>query len=372
MITSRNIFYFIAIGLGVFFMTSLFSCSDEVNKKMAPKPYAMGRLNEIVVVSDKEVWESMVGDTFEYYFSSAYPILPRPEPIFDIRHFTHEQIQAEPLRRELRTYVVLADLNDTQSGTTQMVRSDLGEDRFQKAKSDTAYNSTVGLDKWAQNQIVVYLFANGYDELASTIRQKFDLVTNRINKHDDVQLEANIYTARNADFGLESLIQNEFDISLRVPGDYNYKYDEENNFMMIKKDTKEAAQSIVIRKFPYTSKDMFSKESIIEMRNEYGQKFITSDAQTSYMQTNVRDLPVFDYTYNIDGAFTKELRGIWEMTDDFIGGPFATYVIHNEGQDEVVFIDAFVYAPGKKQRDFMQQLDFIVRNATVIKTEKVE
>ena len=111
---------------------SLYSCNEEMAKTYEYKPMAMARMNEIVAVADKDLWEGAVQDTFNYYFQSAYPIMPTPEPMFDVRHFTPIQLDNESLRKELRTYIVLADLNDPESSTTKMLRRDLGEERFLK------------------------------------------------------------------------------------------------------------------------------------------------------------------------------------------------------------------------------------------------
>ena len=82
------------------------------------------------------------------------------------------------------------------------------------------------------------------------------------------------------------------------------------------------------------------------------------------MVINDDDLPVFDYTYDIDGKYTREIRGVWEMVNDFMGGPFASYAILNETNNEVIFVDTFIYAPGKEKRNMMQELEYIVRHST--------
>jgi hypothetical protein len=43
-----------------------------------------------------------------------------------------------------------------------------------------------------------------------------------------------------------------------------------------------------------------------------------------------------------------------------MGGAFVSYLIHNPEKEELLFIDGFVYAPGKEKRNFMQQLEFII------------
>ena len=106
-------------------MTGL-GCTDVLND-MQSKPNALGKMNEVVVICDDMLWDAGPGDSTVYYFESPYPIMPAPEPLFDLRHFSTEDLNMDRLRKELRTYLVLADLSDSESLTTQMVKNDLGE-----------------------------------------------------------------------------------------------------------------------------------------------------------------------------------------------------------------------------------------------------
>lgn len=342
------------------------SCNDEVRKNLTPKPTALGRLNDVVVIADDELWEGESGEHFRFFYESAYPIMPTPEPLFDLRHFSGEQIAAEPLRRELRTYVIIADLSKRDSKVTKMVRRDLGEERFNKAVSDTSFFSTAGMDKWAREQFVGYVFGNGRDDLHRAIEKSFGPIANRIKIHDSKQLSSNVFNLQNEDPKLKELLKEEFHLDIRIPDDYKQKIDLENNFIMLKKDFRDFSQSIVIRKFEYKNESQFTKENIVSMRNEYGEAFITGETEGSFMISNDRDLPIYEYTYELGGSYVKEIRGVWELINDFVGGPFATYVLLNKSTNELIFIDTFVYAPSKTKRDLMQQLEYIAKTAKAV------
>jgi len=332
-------------------------------KTYESKPMALARMNEIIAISDHDMWEGDVKDTFNYYFQSAFPIMPTPEPMFDIRHFTPVELNNERLRKELCTYVVLADLNDPEASTTKMLRRDLGEERYLKAKQDPTFCTSVGKDKWARNQIIIYLFANGEKELNKVIRDNYPAVAKRVRLHDITKLDASIYAVKSENPGLMKKLKELYGFTMRIPGDYvNVKPDQEN-FLWLRKDTKKMLMNIVIQKFPYTDASQFSNENIIKMRDTYGKRHVSSAAEGSYMVTNPVDLPTYDYTYEIDGQYVKEIRGIWEMENDFLGGPYASYVILNEAKTEFIFIDAFILGPGQDKRDMMMQLEYIVKSA---------
>lgn len=345
-----------------------YSCKNDVTKSFESKPVALARMNEIVVISDDNLWESAVRDTFEYYFQSAYPIMPAPEPMFDLRQFSQKELAGEPLRKELRTYVVLADIEDIESPTTKMLRKDLGEERFRRAKEDPSFNTTIGKDKWARGQILVYIFASGKKSLMKAIADNYSTIANRVRIHDKEKLDATIYSVRRENVGLMKRIGERFGIDLRVPGDYKEILPNNEELMYMRKSTKVALLNIVIKKEEYSSQEQLSTDSIIAFRDDYGKKYITSEEEGSYMITNTEDLPTYTYQYDLDGMYTKEVRGIWEMENDFKGGPYVTYAILNENRNEVIYIDVFVLAIGSDKRDLMMQLDHIVKTSKMAET----
>ena len=333
---------------------ALFGCKDTLSN-LQTKPVALGVMNEIVVLADDKVWETDVQDTFMYYFASPYPIMPAPEPLFDIRHFSIFELEGDALRKELRTYVVLADLSDPDSQAARMTKNDLGEEAINKFYTDPNYFTTAGLDKWAKGQLVVYIMGKNQADLAANIIRAFPRIAERIRKHDLEQLRAQTYVHGKAN-QVASVINETFGLKMDVPGDFQLAI-KEDNFIWIRKDTRDLTSNIAIRTYPYKDAAQLEKESIIDMRDRLGLK-IEGSTLGSYMQTNAVDLPVYTYNKELDGRFAIESRGIWEMTEDFLGGPFINYAIING--DKIYLIDAFVYAPGKDKRDYVQQLELVV------------
>lgn len=356
--------------LGLIAISTLISCNDEVRSNLVPKPNAFGTMNDVVIIADKNLMESIVGDTLSYFFESAYPIMPSPEPNFDIRSFSPEDLEAKKLRKELRTFVIVADVNNENSPTTQMLRQDIGEERFLRAKSLDEFNSTVGMDKWAKGQLLIYLFGKGPNGICRSITENYPAVAARINRHDEAQLKANIYAIKNNNAVLNNEVIEKFGININVPPDYKRANTvDDDNIIWLKREKDIAEQDIVIRKFKYTDQAQLSLDSIIAMRDVYGQKYIHSSTEGSYMRTHKEVLPVYDYQAKVDGHYAIELRGTWEMTDDFMGGPFVTFAILNEEKGEIIFLDGFVYGPGTEKRNLVQQLVYIFKNASFVQGE---
>jgi len=341
---------------------TMLACNSDVASSLEARSMAMGKMNDILVIADDTLWNGDLGDTIRYYLESPYPIMPTPENTFDLRHFNATEIENQPLRRGLRTYVIVADLDDMESKVTKMVRADLGEDKFTRARKENKLGTSVGKNKWANGQMLVYLFANGKEDLSRTIRQSFPAISKRINEHDKKMLESQVYV-RKIDKGLSQDVLYNYGIDLKLPQDFQVAEEvKEENLIWFRKDTEIAILNLVIQKMPYTGEKQFRKTALLDLIETFGKTYVTSATEGSIMRTNDEDFPVFEYTDNINGMYTKEIRGVWEMTKDFMGGPFVAYQMHNKETNELIFAYAFVYAPGKAKRDFVQQLDFLVNS----------
>lgn len=342
----------------------LSGCESSIQQQWAAKPTALGKLNEIVLVTGDELQDSDVRDTFEYYFGSSFPIMPSPEPMFDLRHFTVKELNAEPLRKELRTYVILADISDEDSDATQMLINDLGKERLREAR-EGFLTSSVGTDKWANKQLLIYLFADGRKKLAQAIAEKYSAAAKRINRHDAEQLASGIYAVKKFNAGLSNRIGEEIGVEIKVPGSYEVALDElEDDLIWLRYDGKEHISNIMITRHAYTGPDMLTNEGIAALRDQHGRR-VESTTPGSMMVTNTTDLPFYREVQEVDGRYTVELRGIWEMTEDFVGGPYITYAIVDEQQQAVLLLDGFVFRPVKSKRRYIQELEYIFERAEV-------
>jgi hypothetical protein len=199
------------------------------------------------------------------------------------------------------------------------------------------------------------VFGFGIDDLASKIVKAFPAIANRINEHDQPLIAAGTYLNRESQL-IGNRIKEKFDVSMKIPGDYRIALDREN-FIWIRQDFDEAISNITIMRFPYENEAQFQLDGFLSMRDEMGLR-VEGITAGSFMQTNREDLPVYLYNRKLDDHYVVEGRGIWELTEDFLGGPFVTYAIADSA--EILMIDAFVHAPGKEKRNYVQRLEHIV------------
>ncbi len=336
----------------------LTGCSEEMQESLRPFPTSIGGINQLVVIADEDIWEGPIGDTIRFYYSTAYPILPQPEPILDLNHFTAEQLQADPMRRELRNYMIVANLGDADSPTTRLITRDIGEEKVRRAKEDPEFNSLAGKDKWARNQLLIYQFAESEKALVENLKKNFPAALKRINQADAAKIEATVYQDGES-FRLEEEVQEKMGIELRIPNDYQLAISDDDVIWM-RKETPILSSNILLYKTPYSDRSQLSKEGIKAIRDTLGRKYISSTLPDTYMKVNDVDLPLLVSEKTMDGKYTLEARGIWEIENDFMGGAFISYLILDQEKNELIFLDGFVHAPGEDKRNFMQYLQHIL------------
>lgn len=355
MIDSRHYFsVFIIVCLGL-----LASCTDRVKQSFTPTPAAFGRINSLVIVSDSSLMNQPIRDSIAYFFEAPYIILPQPEPIFDLRFIEPERVAAEPSWGQLRNYVVLVNINDKDSPTTQMARRDLTDAKIQQVREE-GYASAVARNKWATGQNIYYILGNSYDELVEGLRATYPGIVRRLQEGEDERLMVTTYFEGN-NRRLADTINNLVGATLDVPGGYERVPLETEEVVWLRNEVQGASLNIMLTSVPYEQQEQLSREGLKEIRNRVGREYVSSTTDDTYMRVNDEDLPLFIEPTTLNGNYALEARGIWEIENDYLAGPFVSYLLNDSIQNQLVLVDGFVYAPGRRKRDLMQEVVQVLR-----------
>lgn len=341
----------------------LVGCSPDgaISKKLKPIPTAFGNLNQLVVVADSSLWTSDLGDSILYYYASAYPIMPQPEPIFDIVFKTPEDLLAQPVLQELRSYLIIGNLSDRYSSTANLIRNDINDAKLEAARQE-GFGTAVGRDKWAKGQLLVYVFGTSRDELLRGLVTSFPAVAERFNDRDRERIDATTYfNGENRE--VKELVRARLGAEIRVPKSFQLTPIQDSTVLWLRKDIPEGSMNILLTKVPYKDQEQLSKSGIKSIRDSIGRRYVASTAANSFMKVNDVDLPMFTDVTTVNGDYALEARGIWEMENDFMAGPFVSYLIHDPDRGELLFLDGFVYLPNEEKRNHVQELEYILRTA---------
>lgn len=356
----RILTFSLALLLGI---TVFSSCGEDIQRSLAPTPTAFGKINGVTIISDQSLWESNLRDSMAFYFEAPYLILPQPEPIFDLRHIEPIKLLEEPTFQELRNYIVLADLSDKDSPTTEMVVKDLSDAKIQQVREE-GFGTAVARNKWATGQQLIYLMGKNREELIKGLGAAYPAVVARIDERENERVKVTAYF-RGIDRQLGATITEKSGATIDIPGGYEMVPIDEPNFAWLRKDTRGGSLNIMATRVPYKDQSQLSREGLKSIRDQIGKEYISTTLENTYMRVNDVSLPLFTETTELNGAFAISGRGIWEMENDFLAGPFVSYLINDTANKQLVLVDGFVLAPGEKKRELMEELDQVLRTAAV-------
>ena len=130
------------------------------------KPAAVGKVAEIVVVTDSATWAGPVGEALRAELGQPIRTLPQPEPAFTLHLQPLSAVSLDGLRRQ-NGLVFAAPLDDT-SATAQFIRARLdsaGVAALQRGGQGVIERE----DLWRRGQLVVYATAPTDSALAAQI-----------------------------------------------------------------------------------------------------------------------------------------------------------------------------------------------------------
>lgn len=340
-----------------FVFLALSSCSEDQRKGFEMKPSAIGKAGSVLVVAEPYIWDGIVGKAFKAHFEKPYQVLPQPEPVFSLKQLPAEKLKA--LHKEWRNIIFLGVLDD-KSQTTKEINQFIGKEGLRKAQEDPNYSSILVKDIWADGQQIFMIFAQNQAELIAAIEKRKSTIAKKLSAKDHEQLWANNYQG-GENKKINDKLRDDFGINMQVPANYELAvYDSLNQSMWIRKETGSTSNNLIIEMLDYTEANKLTKENIISKRDTLGRVYITSAADDAYMLTDKINLPLVYGEEKINDKFSIQARGLWKMHNDFMGGPFVTYMVLNPDKQKVVLLDGFVHAPGKEKRPLIQQVELIM------------
>ncbi len=299
-------------------------------------PNVSGATGEVLVVLDNENWKGSVGNVLRKNLEKEYPALPQPEPLMDVVHINTGAF--DKLFQQHRSIITLNISGDVE-------------------KPEILYFKNV----WAKPQIVVRVNAPSKPEMIELLENEGHKILNSIRNYDRERI-MNVFK-ESKDQNITSII-NRFNIDLAIPRGYNVDLETEN-FVSLSIETARTSQVVFVYQYPYENIYDLHTEKLIEKRNEFLKKYTEGTRPGSYMTTAELYPPItFDIKKN--GSEVVEIRGLWELENGFMGGPFISHSVVDSTRDMVVTVEAYVYNPNKKKRKLMRQMEAIVYSMELI------
>lgn len=346
-------------GLSLILTGMLASCGDDnISRRYGGLPSAFGKANKLTVIADSAWWANGLGDSVDFTMGAPFLILPAPEPLYDLTHFSYKDLEANAARRELRTYLVISHAGLQGTPLDNMIREDMGDTLLSGGQPWLVRQVR---NRWALGQLLFYIY--GQDEAAvyQAIADRGPALLSRIREHDQPILESQTFAAKE-NLPLTRQVRESTGMSFRIPGEFVTALDQDST-MWLRKELKDISISLLFRRIPYQSQDQFEKEGF-RLLHDRMTAIVSSGLPEipTRMVIDDRYLPMFFSPVTIGGQYAMEVRGLWRMHNDVMGGPFISCLILSPDKRHLVLATGFVYGPGKSKREWMQQLEIILRS----------
>lgn len=316
----------ISLGLG-----SCMSGSDSSSLL----PNVTGRSGEVLLIMDDATWKGPAGEAAQEILEEEVPALPQVEPMFDV-----SRIQEDAFSRLLRPH-------------RNIVRTNINKDL---KKAQIVFRQNV----WARPQSVVAVSAPSTEALTKILSDNKDKIQ-RYFKLSEMKRTSSRYK-KYAELAVSRDVARTHHLNMVVPKGFSVATDT-SNFVWINHETSHIYQGVFIYYTDYLDTTDFQQDHLLNMRDQFLKRYIPGPARNSYMATD-RDFPITYKEFTRDDMYMVEMRGLWRVEKDFMGGPFVSHSFVDEYRNRLVTVEGWVYAPRFDKRNYLRQVETIIHSVT--------
>jgi hypothetical protein len=325
----KQIFYFSCLLLVTFI---LFSCKKGGIKGFKVDNFSNGKAGEVILILDKKYASQALQNYLDEFLSQPQPALNQEETMFDLLHFENKDFTPQFQRHRS---IIQFEMNPNYASNTFSIENNV----------------------WAKPQVHIYLRGNNMDSLALLFMQQEDEILNALYDNDLKRVQ--YFYSTNNDRYIEKKVKEKFGINITVPNTYKIALDTAN-FMWLRFKTVRNDRFIIIYKTPGND---LSKEGVIAARNEITKAYIPGAVTGSYPIVNEEPpFPLYQNNVKVGTIIGAELRGLWMSVGDYMGGPLYNYSFIDKSGENVISVGGFVYAPEEEKRDYLREVEAIVKS----------
>lgn len=293
-------------------------------------PSVSGKAGEIVVVIDKDNWEGVLGSEVRDLLACECPYLAQKESLYSLINVTPSAFT--DLFKVHRNIIMVTPSAQTDS-TAVMYSNDV----------------------WSTPQCVIQVCGKDVAECQQLLQEKGETIRNAFEQAERNRVIAN--SIKYEEKYIADMVAPVFGGSPHFPTGYKLRKITDN-FAWIAYD-KETLQDILVYKYPAVEAEPFNKDALLEHRNEILRNNVPGMRDNSWM-TTAEGFPVtVDYT-KYRGREFAQMRGYWEVENDYMGGPFVSHSFYSKDGMDIIVLDAFVYAPKYDKRQYLRQVESIL------------
>lgn len=267
--------------------------------------------------------------TAERLRQEIYPGLPQRETAFNVK-----QDSGNMGAKALRARCVVLVTKDA-AGTRP--RLEPGVNRYAAPQIFIEVKIPVNISKEQRDTLLAKL-------VNACHRAQRSLMGNFLKTHRQTSVEKQL----SASFGLDMIIPQ--DMGATKTGE---------NFLWVSNNTAQGMKNICIYRLP----GIYTPNALVELHDSVMGVNVKGETDRNHFKV----VP-HSYTWQtlqLNNNKVTVLRGLWEMENDAMGGPFLLYAFSHKGTTWIV--EGFVFAPEMRKRNLMLQIETCL-NSVKIKT----
>ncbi|MBO6605370.1 DUF4837 family protein [Psychroserpens sp.] len=321
----KNIFSILCLTMMVF------SCADKEQKRYVPK--SSGNINNLVVVADNQLWEDSVGEAIRDILAAPVEGLSKEEPMFSMNQMPTSVFSGFAKKNRL------------------VLKIEKGKDAEVK----------IGKDTFARPQALVVVSGQTNQEIIDQLKANAVKIIDVFNKEEIKEKQRRISKSLFKD----EPIENQLGLSMKFPTAYRIaKHD--NDFFWLRRDIETGTVDIMLYEVPLSSirENDSTVLDVVRVRDSVGKIHIEGPIEGSYMGTEDAFTPFISKSI-IDNKPAFETKGLWDVKNAFMSGPFINYAIEDKVNNRYIIAEGYVFAPSVTKRDYVFELEAIINSIQI-------
>lgn len=287
---------------------------------------SLGAESEVLLVMDRAVRQSDLLDTLDRLLTAPVPVLNQAEPFFRLTHLS------------------TADYTGRYTLLHTVVR--VGLDAHAKAPT-----LSVGRDQTARPQIVVQVIAPTLAALRRFLPAHADTLRDILLDHQlDVRAAALTRRSEPAARAMQTL----FGRSVALPPELHFVKRGHDALWVSDRMPERSLNFAAYLLPPCESDTLFA-----HLRDSVMRRLIPGTTPQQWMATARLDGRPLVALRTRDGY--TEARGLWEMHEGAMGGPFVAYIRRDTLRRRLLVVEGFVYSPSTPKRDLLRRIEATLR-----------
>jgi len=315
-----------------FVFVLLVSCNDN-SKDQRIIPSSSGHINTLLVVTDNLLWDDSVGEAIRNTFAAPVLALNQEEPLFSLSQMPPQVFSGFATKNRI----------------------------ILKIEKGKPANTSINEDVYAKPQTLVVVSGMTNQEIIEQITNNASKIISVFKKEEIKERQRQINKSLFDDKALEK----ELGVSLNFPTAYRIAK-QDGKFFWIRKDIATGTMDLMVYEVPLSNikKGDSAVIDVVRMRDSIGEVHIQGPVEGSYLMTEEAFTPYF-YETILDNKPTFETKGLWDVKNAFMSGPFINYAIEDKLNNRYIVIEGYVFAPSVEKRDYIFELEAIIKSIKI-------